>query len=143
MDKELYAKALRCLARRDYAEAELFRRFSSDYEDDAIQTVLDELKRQNYQSDERFVEVFVRSSINKGRGPRRILNDLKNHKIDALMIEQYVMPNETEFWVEQAETLYQKKYGDTIANTPSEKAKRMRFMQYRGFEQRHFKNLLF
>lgn len=143
MDKELYAKALRCLARRDYAEAELFRRFSSDYDDDAIQTVLDELKRQNYQSDERFVEVFVRSSINKGRGPRRILNDLKNHKIDALMIEQYVMPNETEFWVEQAETVYQKKYGDTIANTQSEKAKRMRFMQYRGFEQRHFKNLLF
>jgi len=77
LDKELYAKALRCLARRDYAEAELFRRFSSDYDDDTIRTVIDELKRQNYQSDERYVEVFVRSSINKGRGPRRIINDLK------------------------------------------------------------------
>ncbi len=143
MDKELYAKALRCLARRDYAEAELFRRFSSDYDDEAIRTVIDELKRQNYQSDERYVEVFVRSSINKGRGPRRIINDLKVLKINSDLIDLYAMPNDVEFWMELAASVYQKKYGESPANSQSEKAKRMRFMQYRGFDQRHFKNLLF
>jgi len=143
LDKELYAKALRCLARRDYAEAELFRRFSSDYDDDTIRTVIDELKRQNYQSDERYVEVFVRSAITKGRGPRRIINDFKVVKINSDLIDLYAMPNDIEFWIEQAASVYQKKYAESPANSQNEKAKRMRFMQYRGFDQRHFKNLLF
>ncbi len=90
------------------------------------------LADENLQSDERFVESFVNGRKAQGKGPLRIRQELEQKQISDAVIAAYVDENE-QAWQVLAEQVYIKKFGDGEAKSYQEKAKRFRFMQYRGF----------
>ena len=82
------------------------------------------------QSDQRFLEDFVRSRVLKGNGPLRISQELRLRGIDdglSRLNEQSID------WLEVATNTYTKKYRSSEIANANERAKRMRYMQSKGF----------
>ena len=65
-----YTYAVRLLARREYCEAELRARLDRrEIEPDDCDAVIAQLRQDNYLSDERYAESFLRSRLRKGEAP--------------------------------------------------------------------------
>lgn len=98
-----------------------------------ISDVIEHCQQNNWQSDERFVEQAIRSYVNKGHGPLKIKQKLQQACADSGLISAYLDWDEAE-WVELAQAALDKKYGDCHKPAQQkEQAKRMRFLQSRGF----------
>jgi regulatory protein len=79
------------------------------------------------------VEAFVQSRISQGKGPTRIRADLSQRGIRDSMIQK-VVAQFGQDWFALARETRQKKYGVDEPVEFNEKARQMRFLQYRGFE---------
>ncbi|WDE14904.1 recombination regulator RecX [Acinetobacter schindleri] len=128
----LRSYAFAVLTRKEYAKAELIEKLCLYAKNrDEVLELVDELSRENYQSDQRVAETLLSSQKRKGKGPNQIKMKLKSKKIDtALIIDEL---KETD-WVQQAYKLKLKKYGPEVTKDPKVKAKQIRFLMYRGFE---------
>ena len=128
----LRSYAFAVLTRKEYAKAELIDKLCLWAEDrDEVLELVEELSRENYQSDQRVAETMLSSQKRKGKGPNQIKMKLKNKKIDTALIADEL--KETD-WVQQAYELKVKKYGLEVSKDPKIKAKQIRFLMYRGFE---------
>lgn len=128
----LRSYAFAVLTRKEYAKAELIEKLCLYAENRAeVLELVDELSRENYQSDQRVAETMLSSQKRKGKGPNQIKMKLKNKKIDTALIAEEL--KETD-WSQQAYELKVKKYGVEVSKDPKIKAKQMRFLMYRGFE---------
>ena len=128
----LRSYAFAVLTRREYSKADLIEKLALYAMDrDEVLKLVDELARENYQSDQRVAEIMLSSQKRKGKGPNRIKLALKSKKIDASLIQEEL--KETD-WNEQAYQLKVKKYGVKVEKEPKLKAKQIRFLMYRGFE---------
>ena len=143
------------LSRREMSQHELQKKLlAKGCEPQAVEDLLQEFAHKGYQSDERFTMMLVRESIRKGRGKNHILQALKSAKVNLPesvdSIDQLIQQagadsltdgtiltcdeSETVDWLKLAVEVRTRKYGDTIPTTPKDKAKQLRFLQYRGFE---------
>ena len=128
----LRSYAFAVLTRREYSKKDLIEKLALYAESrDEVNTLVDELSRENYQSDQRVAEMLVRSQIRKGKGPNRIKLALRAKSIDSELAKNDM--NEIN-WYEEAYQLKVKKYGTDVSKDPKIKAKQIRFLQYRGFE---------
>ena len=130
-------KAMDLLARREHAHSELMRKlgkagFSAEMANDAIS----ELAREGLQSDQRFVEAFVQSRYSAGKGPIRVRAELRDRDVDEGLVDAALGEFEGD-WFALAVLVRQKKFGAEQTPDFKEKARQMRFLQYRGFEQAH------
>ena len=128
----LRSYAFAVLTRREYSKADLIEKlalYAPDY--DEVVTLVEELARENYQSDQRVAEMMLASQKRKGKGPNRIKMALKSKKLDSALVQDEL--KETN-WLEQAYQLKVRKYGVDVAQDVKLKAKQIRFLQYRGFE---------
>ena len=125
--------AVRLLARREHSAEEIRQKLAKrEFEADEIATALLELKQGDWQSDERYAEAYIRVRRLKGFGPIRIASELRERGVDELITDRYLLAEDNIWW----QTLvheYQKKYHGSPFADYQEKAKRMRFLQYRGF----------
>jgi regulatory protein len=125
--------AMDLLARREHSYKELQTKLSRRFDDaDLVAQQLDELIADNLQSDSRFCEIFVRSKIQQGQGPQRISQELKHRGIDNALVQQWLWRADID-WYELLQQLYSRRYRDIEPADQKERAKRMRFLQYRGF----------
>ncbi|MCT6700953.1 regulatory protein RecX [Rheinheimera sp. 4Y26] len=125
--------AIDLLSRRDHSRQELVQKLQSKgalYDD--IQQVLDWCQTENYQSDERYATLLVRSKINKGYGPLYIAQAAREQGISKELLTQTIEALEVD-WFALALGQYQKKYGDKPATDFQDKQKRMGYLQRRGF----------
>ncbi len=131
--KEARRKAMDFLARREYGQRELIRKLeTAGYDAElALQTV-EQLTRDGLQDDRRFIEGFAQSRINQGKGPVRLQADLRQRGIDTRLIDEVMRELSTD-WRALAREVRQKKFGPAVPRSFAEKAKQMRFLQYRGF----------
>jgi regulatory protein len=129
--RSLKGRALGYLSRREYSRAELSRRLKPYItENDSLDTLLDELERDGWLSNERFVESVVHRRAER-MGGKRIISELKQHAVgDALISETAGKLAHTE--VARARSVWEKKFGKT-PETPAERAKQARFLAARGF----------
>ncbi|MEN8170088.1 MAG: regulatory protein RecX [Pseudomonadota bacterium] len=132
-----YNTGLDLLARREHSASELrFKLKKRGFEVEIVKSVLARFIAEKLQSDERFAEVYLRQRSLKGYGPVRIGVELRERGIDDGLISaqfrQAVDEGEID-WFERAAAAYAKKYGGRPIDDIKERAKRMRFMQYRGF----------
>jgi regulatory protein len=97
-----------------------------------IEDLLETLSNEGLQSDERFTESFVHHSINKGQGPNKIHQELRQRGIDSALIAQYLEAEAID-WFELAEEVRVKKYGENLPDDYQNKAKQSRFLYSRGF----------
>lgn len=136
-ESEAYATAVGLLARREHSVKELATKLASRGVNSAlIESVMCHLIDKRLQSDERFAEVYIRQRSLKGYGPVRIGVELRERGVDdGLISTQFhraVDEGEVD-WFERAAAAYAKKYGGREIEDVKERAKRMRFLQYRGF----------
>lgn len=123
-----YASALRMLARREHSQLEIQQKLQQkDFEHADIQKTIALLIEQGYQSDERFAEAFIRMRYNQGKGPIKIVLELKQRGVDQFDLSVYD-------WRDRAKQVAQKKFGSEAPKDYGEKAKRQRFLQSRGFD---------
>jgi len=97
-----------------------------------IEDLLETLSREGLQSDERFAESFVHHSINKGQGPNKIHQELRQRGVEQFLIETYLESGSID-WMSLAAEVRLKKYGENIPADYQNKAKQSRFLYSRGF----------
>lgn len=128
----LRSYAFAVLTRKEYSKKDLIEKLALYAENrEEVLILVDELSRENYQSDQRVAEMVVRSQIRKGKGPNRIKLALRAKSIDKELAQNDM--NEID-WYDEAYQLKVKKYGVEVSKDPKIKAKQIRFLQYRGFE---------
>ena len=125
--------AMGMLAGREFLRCQLAVKLEKKFDNSPlILDVLDQLAAENLQSDHRYIEAFIRSRVARGQGRTRIRLDLKSRGADATLIEQLLDEAEVD-WFELAKNTAHQKFGTDHHIDAKEKAKRMRFLQYRGF----------
>ena len=135
MQRQLIAKALNFLSRREYSRRELLLKLEKfTTEKELIITVLDYLQQQNYQSDQRFVESYVRTSILSGYGPMRIKYKIQQKGISCAEIEEYLANLEIN-WQELAHQQILRKFGNKDLKDRKVLAKIYNFLYLKGFGQ--------
>lgn len=125
------ARALRLLARRDYTRRELERKLAPHVEDPAeLQRLLDDFTHRGWLSEARAVEQLVRAR--RGRfGAARIRQSLIEKGVSgALIVSTLETLRATE--LEAARSVWSRKF-KAPPDTPSARARQVRFLQYRGF----------
>ncbi len=127
-------KAMDLLARREHTRAELERKLeSAGFEADVVAAVTEALDDEGLQSDARFVESFVQSRINQGKGPVRIRAELREKGVAESVTDEAIQAAGVD-WPALAAEVRQKKFGSAAPADFKDKSRQMRFLQYRGFE---------
>ncbi len=135
----LRARALQCLARREYSRAELRAKLlphveiENDFEQVQpidLDALLDDLTARGWLSDARATTQFVHAKRSRF-GTQRITQELRQRGISTELIEA-TLPVLQETELDTAREVWQRKYR-TPPLDAKEKAKQMRFLQSRGF----------
>lgn len=133
-----YTTSVELLAKREHSAQELaFKLLKRGFSADVVESVLGRLGDENLQSDARYTEIYLRQRSSKGYGPQRIRAELRERGIDDAHISAEFRRAEGEGeldWYVLAVEVYRKKYGGRPIVDIKERAKRMRFLQYRGFD---------
>lgn len=138
--KSARAVAMDYLARREHARAELERKLAQkDFSSDEILTALDGLAKDNLQSDERYVEHYVRAQVARGQGPLKISQILKQAGVSDSLIQSGLYGSEID-WSAVARIVWERKFGSPPADL-ADKAKQQRFMMQRGFTHDHIQSV--
>ena len=126
---ELRARALRLLARREHSRQELEGKLAPHAgSSEDLQALISGLKQKNQFSEERFAEERARKLARK-YGAARIRQDLKAKGVPEDLIARL---SSSEDELQKAKAILERKYRAPAA-TREERAKRMRFLQSRGF----------
>lgn len=130
-EQELRARALRLLARREHSRQELERKLSPHAGSaDALRNLVSSLAEKNQLSEARFAEERARW-LSRKYGAAKIRQDLKAKGVPEEMIARFSSPQDE---MQKAREILERKYR-SAATTREEKAKRMRFLQARGFSR--------
>lgn len=136
----LKARAVDFLSRREHSRVELKRKLQrhADPESD-VDSLLDELERDNWLSDERFAQSLVNRRAHKF-GTRRVLQELRQNGVSdhdlAAVVEQL---KDTEY--DRALEVWERKFGSAPEDQKAY-AKQYRFMASRGFESGMLRRIL-
>lgn len=134
--------AMDLLARREHSRRELRQKLVKRFGDDpVVDGQLDLLADENLQCDQRYAESLLRQRINRGHGPVRIRQEMRQKGVGSLEVDAVMMAEDVD-WYARAEETYRRKFGEIPPVDIKDKSKRMRFMQYRGFDVEHYRHLL-
>ena len=139
-------KAMDFLARREHSRLELYQKLKQrQFEPDVINSELSKLLDEGLQRDERFAEAFLRSRIDKGKGPNIILSELSQRGVDELLASNVIGSITEEEWSDLAYKTMNKKFGNEAELDYDKQLKLMKFLSNRGFTRSQIeiaKNLL-
>jgi len=127
-------KAMDYLARREHSREELEQKLAKAGFDAGIAAeAVDRLAAADLQSDERFAEAFVHARVRRGKGPVRIRSELNERGVAGSIAGEALAAADTD-WRALAIDARRRKFGDATPKDFADKARQMRFLQYRGFE---------
>lgn len=127
---DLRVRALQLLTRRDYSRVELKSKLAPHAEcEDELDAVLDTLQNERLLSDHRYASQRVVARGNR-YGNARLSQELRQRGVGEDDIEAALPEAGDE--TERCRAIWAKKFGQ-LPVTPEERAKQMRFLQYRGF----------
>jgi|GEM_PF-135984 len=141
------------LSRREHARGELRQKLlDKDQDPQKVEALLDEFAEKGYQSDWRTAMMLIREGMRKGRGRERIRQDFYKRKLEVPSnIDELIdmassesdefadfidedAPEEGVDWLRLAVEARVRKYGAALPESQKEKARQLRFLQYRGFK---------
>ena len=136
---DLRVRALQLLTRRDYSRAELQKKLAAHAESaEDLASVLDTLQGERLLSDHRYATQRV--TARAGRyGDARLKQELRLKGVSDDDIAAALPEGGDE--TERCLAVWQRKFGQP-AQTPEERAKQMRFLQYRGFSSEAIRRAL-
>ena len=125
--------AVRLLSRREHSAFEIRDKLHKrDFDEAEIEQAIIELQQGGWLSDERFTEAYIRMRQLKGFGPVRIAMELNERGVKESIVDEYLHPGDKS-WRQTLAQQYHKKYKNRSIEDYRDKAKRIRFLQYRGF----------
>ena len=138
--RELKARALRLLMRRDHGRVELVRKLTEHAESaGAVEQLLDELVRRKLLSEDRVAESRA-NTLSRKFGVSRIRHDLRAKGIADETIERVAAEAQaTE--VDRAREIWKRKFREPAVSR-GERAKQMRFLAARGFSHDTIRKVL-
>ena len=126
--------ACRVLGMREYSQKSMRQKLQlKQYNSAEIDQTIEFLLENNWLSDQRFCDVFVRSKVNKGQGQARIQYELSQKGISQLMIEQAILEQDIDWQVVCDDVAKRKVDSASIKNNIKDRQKIERFLRYRGF----------
>ncbi|WGL16612.1 regulatory protein RecX [Microbulbifer bruguierae] len=138
--QKLFTAALELLSRREHSCHELRQKLLPKHPDADFDGVLLRLQELNYQSDQRFAEVFCRSRVQRGQGPLRIRQELQLRGVRSVLVQTAMEQLQEDVdWYQLALEQLQRKFRQRIdpalpwATQQKERARRHRYLAYRGF----------
>ena len=138
----LKARAIALLSRREYSRVELARKLAPYVDEDMpaeLDTLLDELQREHWQSDERFLQAVVNRRAPR-KGSALIVQELKRHGLDdSAIADARDQLKHTE--LERAREVWAKKFGRPPADAKAY-VKQFRFLASRGFSSDCLRKIL-
>ncbi len=127
----------RFLARREHSKTEIMQKLlSKDLDERMCYEQLQKFIEKGIQSDSRYLEAYVRSAYQKGKGPNVIRQTLISHSIEGTEVSESINQEQYD-WYELAKQVRIKKFGHKLPTEFKHIQKQKRFLQYRGFEQPH------
>ena len=134
--------AMNLLARREHSVRELRKKLKRRFVDDVmIDEQLARLSSENLQSNLRFAESYARQRVGRGYGPVRVQEELRERGASVADVAAAMRELEVDWGVVASDVML-KKFGVLAPVDIKEKARRARFMQYRGFTAEHYQKLL-
>ena len=130
--KAIRLKIMDFLSRREHSSREILNKMSNRVE--SKEMLLDSIKElvdDGLLSDERFAESYFQSRKNKGYGPLRIRNELKQRGIGDQLF--FSLSNEVN-WSKYALEALRKKINGDLPTEIKGVLKLKRFLNYRGFD---------
>ena len=140
---DLKKKALDLLSRRDHSVHELsekLRRQAPDVDQDLLDQITSQLIELGYLSEQRYVEMLIRSRSVKGQGPARVRQELQLQRVDSELVSLSLEACEID-WFELARQVRERRFGlDDPGDDQKLRAKQQRFLYSRGFssDQIHY-----
>ena len=130
MSGTLRERALRLLARREHARAELARKLAPHAESaEALEALLDDLTARRLLSDERYVEMRLNARAARF-GNARLAYELRTQGVSEELLGAALAASDDE--LARASAVWQRKFGERTLEA-SERARQMRFLLSRGF----------
>ena len=125
--------AMDLLARREHSYAELQRKLRQrGASGDMAEVELDRLVEDGLLSDERFCEAYIYALSQRGYGPARLREELRQRGVPESLVERSLAEADQD-WQALADQVFAKRFPEGVAREPAERGKQLRFMQYRGF----------
>jgi regulatory protein len=132
------AAAVALLARRDFATAELCSRLRArGFEPELVRALSAQLEHEGLLSDARYAQNYVAYHAARGHGPLRIGAELRRAGLAADLVEAAL--DQGPDWRALARKVCHDKFGADAPEEWSQKARRARFLQYRGFSADHIR----
>jgi regulatory protein len=133
MSRSINEVAIGMLSRREHSIFELSRKLRhKNFAEDEIEPAIRRLLENNLLSEERFTETYINMRKRKGYGPERIAQELRQRGVEAGFFESWLDRNNAS-WRELMRRQYANKYGDKPATEYAEKARRIKYLNSRGF----------
>jgi regulatory protein len=133
--------AVAMLARREYASSGLAGALQrKGYVAAIVAEVVAEMVGERLVDDERYAEGLVRSLGVRGKGPRHIRQELAEAGLATSLVDTAMAGGAD--WHQLAAEVRQRKFGTTLPKSWPERARQMRFLQYRGFSKDHIASAL-
>jgi regulatory protein len=130
--------AVALLAKRDFAAGELLAKLiSRGFRHETARAVIEELTAAGTLNEARYAENYVAWHAARGQGPLRIGADLRKHGVAEALIEAALAGGPD--WMALAGRVRRSKFGSQAPASWREKARQMRFLQYRGFSSDHIR----
>ena len=137
-DAEARAIAMALLARRDFASKELREKLGDKgVAGTASEAVIAELTREGLLNDERYAQNYVAYHAGRGQGPLRIAAELRRRGVASDLIEPALAAGPD--WSALARKVCRAKFGPERPDTWALRARRARFLLYRGFSSDHIR----
>jgi regulatory protein len=135
------AAAVTLLARREFCSIELGEKLAAQgYQPDTVRAALEDLIERRYLDDERYARQFVTVHAGRGQGPQRIRRELAALGLPAALIDTQLESQGD--WAALARQVLSRRFGAKPPRGWPDKARRMRFLQYRGFSNDHIRSAL-
>lgn len=133
LDPEIQRAALGLLANREHSRDELARKLAArGFAEGEIGTALDALADAGLIDEDRLAEAYVAERLRKGFGPLRIRQELRGKGLSDEQIAPHLRLAQADLSGLLA-AVHDKRFGPAAAADARERARRGRFLEYRGF----------
>jgi regulatory protein len=135
------AAALALVARREHSSGEataaLLRK---GYDAAVVAATVADLQQERLLDDARYSEALVRMLTGRGQGPQRVRHAL--HEAGLSQEAAAAALDTAPDWKLLAAEVRRRKFGANVPKSWPERARQMRFLQYRGFSKDHIASAL-
>jgi regulatory protein len=121
------------LANREHSRAELARKLAGrGFDTAAVDQALAHLAETGLLDEGRLAEAYVAERLRKGFGPLRIRQELRGKGLADDLIAPHLRRDDGD-WLGFIAAVHDKRFGPAAPGDAKERARRGRFLEYRGF----------